>query len=511
MSEIKLNIKVALKVAEEHDTVLDRTIFSESSNETYGECAYQDKTTEFLQAILDAPEGVHPEDVPLLKLFLDPNNDTTVLNSFVEFQAVLQSVIDRQEDLVLLRAPMVKDDEVACHLMSCYLQNSWGSEVFGMRVSFTYSDQHEDCRMFINGDRFKPGTLRQILAHSGYPILEGAAKEAYLNRIRGTLEIQRDLKFKQVYVEGPVYVPPIQGSTPVRVVLPKGKHRAIVDDEIDLSDKMWYDRSGADGVFPWVRVFLLDFKAFVSVPVERVQKYEYNKEAFDKVVLPEKTSSLLKKIFLPKNSSFADLFQGRHGGTVVLADGPPGVGKTLTAEAIAELSEKPLYTADVAEIGVRADYVESSLKEIMNRATTWDAVLLLDEADIFLTKRDMQIERNAIVGTFLKFLDHFSGTLFLTTNRVETLDPAFASRITARIHYPALNLKSREEIWSRMLTAAGITLEGHIDVLAAQPYNGRQIRNLVRLTRMYFDSDHVSVDDILTLDENVLKVEEVWD
>ena len=220
---------------------------------------------------------------------------------------------------------------------------------------------------------------------------------------------------------------------------------------------------------------------------------------------------LLKKIFLPKNSSFADLFQGRHGGTVVLADGPPGVGKTLTAEAIAELSEKPLYTADVAEIGVRADYVESSLKDIMNRATTWDAVLLLDEADIFLTKRDMQIERNAIVGTFLKFLDHFSGTLFLTTNRVETLDPAFASRITARIHYPALNLKSREEIWSRMLTAAGITLEGHIDVLAAQPYNGRQIRNLVRLTRMYFDSDHVSVDDILTLDENVLKVEEVWD
>ena len=61
MSEIRLNIKVALKVAEEHDTVLDRTVFSESSNETYGECAYQDKTTEFLQAMLDAPEGVEAE------------------------------------------------------------------------------------------------------------------------------------------------------------------------------------------------------------------------------------------------------------------------------------------------------------------------------------------------------------------------------------------------------------------------------------------------------------------
>jgi SpoVK/Ycf46/Vps4 family AAA+-type ATPase len=56
-------------------------------------------------------------------------------------------------------------------------------------------------------------------------------------------------------------------------------------------------------------------------------------------------------------------------------------------------------------------------------------VVLIDEADIFLEKRTTtQIDRNAVVGTFLRVLEYYNGVLFLTTNRVHDFDEAFYSR-----------------------------------------------------------------------------------
>jgi SpoVK/Ycf46/Vps4 family AAA+-type ATPase len=55
--------------------------------------------------------------------------------------------------------------------------------------------------------------------------------------------------------------------------------------------------------------------------------------------------------------------------------------------------------------------------------------MLIDEADIFLEKRSTEdIERNAVVGTFLRLLEYYDGVLFLTTNRVHNFDEAFYSR-----------------------------------------------------------------------------------
>lgn len=47
----------------------------------------------------------------------------------------------------------------------------------------------------------------------------------------------------------------------------------------------------------------------------------------------------------------------------------------------------------------------------------WEAILLMDEADIFLQERDIHdVRRNALVSIFLRELEYFDGTLFLTTN-----------------------------------------------------------------------------------------------
>lgn len=64
--------------------------------------------------------------------------------------------------------------------------------------------------------------------------------------------------------------------------------------------------------------------------------------------------------------------------------------------------------------------MESDLETILDICYAWGAILLLDEADVFLEKRNMHdIHRNALVSIFLRQLEYFQGTLFLTTNRVE--------------------------------------------------------------------------------------------
>ena len=79
--------------------------------------------------------------------------------------------------------------------------------------------------------------------------------------------------------------------------------------------------------------------------------------------------------------------------------GPPGVGKTLTAECIADLYERPLYTVTSGDIGTDPKTVELKLAQIFLHAVNWNAVLLLDEADVFLAERDLEkLERNALVS-----------------------------------------------------------------------------------------------------------------
>lgn len=65
----------------------------------------------------------------------------------------------------------------------------------------------------------------------------------------------------------------------------------------------------------------------------------------------------------------ADVIAGKGEGSIFLLHGPPGVGKTLTAEAIAELLHKPLYTVSMGELGTNPESLESNLQDILVRAT----------------------------------------------------------------------------------------------------------------------------------------------
>ena len=110
--------------------------------------------------------------------------------------------------------------------------------------------------------------------------------------------------------------------------------------------------------------------------------------------------------------------------------GAPGVGKTCTAETVADLVRKPLYSITCGDLGSTAKEIEENLKEHFTLASRWDCVMLLDEADVFLAKRKTEdLHRNSIVSVFLRIMEYYKGLLFLTTNRVGTFDEAFKSRV----------------------------------------------------------------------------------
>ncbi|KAJ5150895.1 uncharacterized protein N7482_010147 [Penicillium canariense] len=143
-----------------------------------------------------------------------------------------------------------------------------------------------------------------------------------------------------------------------------------------------------------------------------------------------------------------DLIQGKGKGLIILLHGEPGVGKTSTAECVADHTKRPLFPVTCGDIGDNAEFVEKNLERNFQLAHKWGCVLLLDEADVFLKRRnDTDLPRNAIVSVFLRTLEYYSGILFLTTNRVGQIDRAFKSRIHVSLYYPKLDKKTSIQIW----------------------------------------------------------------
>ena len=147
-----------------------------------------------------------------------------------------------------------------------------------------------------------------------------------------------------------------------------------------------------------------------------------------------------------------DPIANKGEGCINLCYGPPGTGKTLTAESIAEKLHCPLWSLSVSELGTEPESLESTLVMVFGIAASWGAIVLLDEADVYLERRkSSSLRRNAMTGIFLRELEYFRGVLFLTTNRVVVFDEAFCSRISVFLHYENHNRETRATIWKALL------------------------------------------------------------
>ncbi|KAK2757815.1 ATPase [Colletotrichum kahawae] len=245
--------------------------------------------------------------------------------------------------------------------------------------------------------------------------------------------------------------------------------------------------------------FDMSKKEWKKLRVSFMQDVAWNDQAFEDLVIDEKTKDLVKAVVINRlrEDESLDLIEGKGNGLFILLHGGPGTGKTLTAESVAEVARRPLYRVTCGDIGTRADEVEKGKK--------WNCVVLLDEADVFLEQRSFaNLERNALVSVFLRVLEYYDGILMLTTNRVGTFDEAFKSRIQLTLRYNNLDKDQRLTIWGnflRRLQSLNTTpraresvssmdygvnisqISNHLEELAKESLNGRDIRNVISTAR----------------------------
>ena len=245
---------------------------------------------------------------------------------------------------------------------------------------------------------------------------------------------------------------------------------------------------------PYLQGFSFVTKQWGRFAVEDISDISFRADAYDQLVLDPEKKTMVRALVEDSSSGFSDIISGKGGGCIFLLHGEPGVGKTLTAEAVSELLHRPLYSVSVGELGVNAQELEKNLRQILDVAQIWNAVILIDEADIFLEKRSTgDILRNACVSVFLRLTEYHQGVMFLTTNRVSEFDTAFYSRISVALKYDNLTVDDRRQIWQNLLMAANMPTSIDVDKLCVYTMNGRMIKNAIRLAHGLANSQKVEV------------------
>ena len=280
------------------------------------------------------------------------------------------------------------------------------------------------------------------------------------------------------------------------------------EDRIHVNSMFWQDKPGwldddEDGdigddicesenirpeipIHPLVACFDLRRHLRLKIHIGQLTLYKYDNKLGDKLVLPHEHRSLIGTL-LEQAMTFKDIVRGKGQGAVVLCAGQPGTGKTLTSEVYAEVCGRPLYSVQCSQLGTSPDDLEEQLLKIFVRSQRWNAILLLDEADVYVSKRGADLTQNAIVGVFLRTLEYYNGVMFLTTNRADLVDDAIASRCIARIDYLIPKKDDQKKIWKILAETTGAKLsESELDqILQDNPdLSGRDIKNLMKLALM---------------------------
>jgi hypothetical protein len=263
--------------------------------------------------------------------------------------------------------------------------------------------------------------------------------------------------------------------------------------EMMVDNQFWRDVGVSEGfeklpLHCYVYLFHLEWHCNIWAHVQNMVEYRYQPDLRDKLILPTKHRDLIDILTSSMNILVQDIVPGKSGGTTILCKGAPGLGKTLTAEVYSEVVGKPLYRVHSGQLGISAASVERNLLEILRRAVRWDAILLLDEADVYIRCRDNDLEHNAIVAEFLRTLEYFNGLLFMTTNRIDDVDDAILSRCIATIQYETPTKEDAVLLWKSLAAQFDADLSDDLIERLTATYSqasGRDIKELLKLTSKF--------------------------
>ncbi|KAI0881571.1 uncharacterized protein GGS22DRAFT_196487 [Annulohypoxylon maeteangense] len=152
---------------------------------------------------------------------------------------------------------------------------------------------------------------------------------------------------------------------------------------------------------PFVPVFSFTTHEWGLVPINGLDNIIWDTVVYDKLEVKEDVKNILRVLVNGHSNhspNFDDFVQGKGRGLVLLLHGPPGCGKTMTAESIAESLKKLLYRVSSDKLGTSIHEMHRRLESTFDLAARWGAILLLDEVDAFLAQRHGEIaEKNSLL------------------------------------------------------------------------------------------------------------------
>jgi AAA+ superfamily predicted ATPase len=284
--------------------------------------------------------------------------------------------------------------------------------------------------------------------------------------------------------------------------------------KIPNCDQNSYQSLEADPLLcpPYIYGYSLEMKEWCKYFLTNLTPVEWKDNAMDALILPDAQRRLIRSLVsshrFPDQARDESALKGK--GLIMLLHGTPGSGKTLTAELVAEQTKRPLLKLSTGELGAWGERISHEMKKLLTYASIWHAIVLIDEADVFLEARKSgpeQFEQNNLVAVFLKQLEYFQGILFLTSNRVGVFDPAIRSRIHLALQYRAPDQERRSLLWQQKLEElpkelAAFDLESSIKSLAIPAMNGREISNAVNTARTLAAAENggkIRIDDLQTV------------
>ncbi|KAI1383099.1 P-loop containing nucleoside triphosphate hydrolase protein [Hypoxylon trugodes] len=338
--------------------------------------------------------------------------------------------------------------------------------------------------------------IQERLAERGtrFLAIQGIQVKAYHGIARHLEEPPYDFYHPSMAEFEGVWLPHTEGG---RVVLDERTFREENYSEgVSVSPTSVDDRSERMLCPPFSYGYSLSRKEWCKLYIDSLSSVDWNKSALDDLVMQEDRKTLLEALtfshVFPDN--VRDQMKQKGKGLVVLLHGSPGSGKTLTAECVAEATGKALVTATMGDLNQEnvPGIFEVRLKRLLQFATIWKAVVLLDEADVFLEGRSETAgegtSHNALVAVFLKYLEYFSGIVFLTSNRAIVFDKAMKSRIHLALEYKAPDHNMRRLMWKHRLSAIpadelDLNIEEDVEKFITEDVNGREIANCVGTAR----------------------------
>ncbi len=158
----------------------------------------------------------------------------------------------------------------------------------------------------------------------------------------------------------------------------------------------------------------------------------------------------------------------------LLMTGPPGTGKTMTANALAGELGIPLYQVNLSNIVDKyIGETEKNLEKAFLFAEKTDALLFFDEADaLFGTRSEVHDSKDRYANTQVSYLlqrmEAYDGIVIMASNIKTNIDSAFMRRIRYVLHYENPDEALRREIWAACITDRIPHGEIDLDYLAAQ-------------------------------------------